>query len=207
VSADAHWVTPLRLALLFVVVLATVLGFGAFERRREDEDRLAKIASLIARRDVRIDCPGTLARLSDVTAHDGSVEFSPDGLPADVAKLSSGTCSQLRRLLHGQVAGVGCLAVAPHCSEDAERAAVAVNVLSHEAWHLAGERDEAIAQCYALQTNADTAMRLGTSPEEARVIATFVFRHVQPALPPEYRTYECRDGGPLDLNPERSGWP
>jgi len=135
------------------------------------------------------------------------VEFSPHGRPADEAKLSSGTCSRLRSILHGEIAGLGCLASAGDCPEEVREAAVAVNVLSHEAWHLAGERDEAVTQCYALQTNADTALRLGASPEDARAVAAFVFGDVQPALPPEYRTSECHDGGPLDLHPERTAWP
>ena len=90
---------------------------------------------------------------------------------------------------------------------DNKDAAVAVNVLSHEAWHLAGERNESVAQCYALQSNEDTAIRLGATAAEARAIADFVVRRVQPVLPPEYKTTECRDGGPLDLDPARTGWP
>ncbi|MGH3013769.1 MAG: hypothetical protein ACRDNN_02345, partial [Gaiellaceae bacterium] len=70
-----------------------------------------------------------------------------------------------------------------------------------------GVRDEAAAQCNALQTNADTARRLGAIPGEAAAIASWVVRRVQPALPSEYRTSECHDGGPLDLHPERAAWP
>lgn len=133
--------------------------------------------------------------------------FSPDGRPADEAKLSSGTCSRLRALLSGEVPGLECLASRAACPREVEDAAVAVNVLSHEAWHLAGEREEAIAQCYAIQTNEDTAIRLGAGPQEAKAIADFVVRHIQPALPSEYRTTACHDGGPLDLHPGRTAWP
>ena len=69
-----------------------------------------------------------------------------------------------------------------------KEAAIAVNVLSHEAWHLAGVRDEAATQCYALQTNADTAARLGASREDAAAIAVFIVREVQPVLPADYRS-------------------
>ena len=86
-------------------------------------------------------------------------------------------------------------------------AAIAVNVLSHESWHLAGVRDEAAAQCYALQTNADTAMRLGAGPDDARAIAAFIQREVQPVLPADYRSSDCFEGGPLDLRPDRLYWP
>lgn len=84
---------------------------------------------------------------------------------------------------------------------------MAVNVLAHESFHLAGEQNEWLAQCHALQTNADVAVSLGASDEEGRAVATFVLTHVQPALPPDYQSPSCHDGGPLDLHPERPGWP
>jgi hypothetical protein len=64
-----------------------------------------------------------------------------------------------------------------------------------------------VAQCYALQTNVETAVRLGARPEEAAAVAAFVLREVQPALPEAYRTRACHDGGPLDLRPGTSRWP
>ena len=39
------------------------------------------------------------------------------------------------------------------------------------------------------------------------VAADFVVRRGQPVRPPEYKTTACRDGGPLDLEPARTGWP
>lgn len=198
-------------ATRILVALAAVaaLGFyvGPHRKREQDEERLAKIAGVIAGRDVGIACPGTLATLTEISAHDGSVAFTPDGRPTDEAQLSSRTCSRLRAFLSGEIAGLDCLASGATCPKTVEDAAVAVNVLSHEAWHLAGERNESVAQCYALQSNEDTAIRLGATPAEARAIADFVVRRVQPVLPPDYKTTECRDGGPLDLDPARTGWP
>ena len=198
-------------ATRILVALAAVaaLGFyvGPHRDKEQDEERLAKIAGVIAGRDVGIACPGTLATLTEISAHDGSVAFTPDGRPTDEAQLSSRTCSRLRAFLSGEIAGLDCLASGATCPKTVEDAAVAVNVLSHEAWHLAGERNESVAQCYALQSNEDTAIRLGATPAEARAIADFVVRRVQPVLPPDYKTTECRDGGPLDLDPARTGWP
>lgn len=198
-------------ATRILVALAAVaaLGFyvGPYRDKEQDEERLAKIAGVIAGRDVGIACPGTLATLTEISAHDGSVAFTPDGRPTDEAQLSSRTCSRLRAFLSGEIAGLDCLASGATCPKTVEDAAVAVNVLSHEAWHLAGERNESVAQCYALQSNEDTAIRLGATPAEARAIADFVVRRVQPVLPPDYKTTECRDGGPLDLDPARTGWP
>jgi hypothetical protein len=181
--------------------------FGPHRNLERDEARLGKIAAVIAGHDVGIACPGTLATLTEVSATDGSVVFSPEGKPANEAKLSSHTCKTLRAFLHGRVSGLGCLKTHQGCPLKVREAAIAVNVLSHEAWHLAGVRDEAVAQCYALQSNAGTAMRLGAGQGDAHAIAEFILREVQPALPSDYRTRDCFDDGPLDLHRDRPTWP
>jgi hypothetical protein len=165
------------------------------------------VAASIAGRDVGIACPGTLATVTEVSSSDGSVVFSSEGKPADEAKLSADTCKTLRRFLHGGVSGLRCLSRHGACPLEIREAAIAVNVLSHESWHLAGIRDEAATQCYALQSNADTAVRLGANEDDARSIAGFILREVQPALPADYRSRDCYDGGPLDLHPDRRSWP
>jgi hypothetical protein len=195
--------------ILACLAALAALGFylGPHRPLAADEAELARIATVIAGRDVGISCPGTLASLTEASAQDGSVAFSSEGKPADEAKLSSDTCSNLRSLLHGGVAGLDCLARHGACPADVREAAIAVNVLSHEAWHLAGVRDEAVTQCYALQTNAETAMRLGAGVTDAQAIASFIVREIQPVLPADYRSSDCFDGGPLDLRPERPSWP
>lgn len=194
--------------ILACLAALAALGFylGPHRTLEADEAELARIATVIAGRDVRISCPGTLATLTEASAQDGTVDFS-EGKPADEAKLSSDTCSRLRSMLHGRVAGLDCLARQGSCRVEVREAAIAVNVLSHEAWHLAGVRDEATTQCYALQTNAETALRLGARPADAQGIASFIVREVQPVLPADYRSSGCYDGGPLDLDPERPSWP
>lgn len=195
--------------ILACLACLAALGFylGPHRALEADEAELARIATVIAGRDVRISCPGTLAALTEASAQDGSVLFSSEGTPADEAKLSSGTCSKLRSLLHGDVGALECLSRHRACPVDVRKAAIAVNVLSHEAWHLAGVRDEAVTQCYALQTNAETAIRLGADRDGARALASYIGREVQPVLPADYRSSDCYDGGALDLNPERPSWP
>jgi hypothetical protein len=199
--------TVTRILACLAAVAAMGFYLGPHRALESDEAELARIATVIAGRDVGISCPGTLASLTEVSAQDGSVVFSADGKPADEARLSGETCKTLRRFLHGSVAGLDCLAKSRRCPLEVREAAIAVNVLSHEAWHLAGVRDEAATQCYALQSNADTAVRLGASREDARAIAAYIVREVQPALPADYRSPECFDGGPLDLHPGRASWP
>jgi hypothetical protein len=195
--------------ILACLAALAALGFyvGPHRALQADEAELARIATVIAGRDVRISCPGTLAALTEATAQDGSVLFSAEGTPADEAKLSSQTCSMLRGFLHGGVGGLDCLARQRACPRDVRDVAIAVNVLSHEAWHLAGVRDEAVTQCYALQTNAGTALRLGAGRDDARAVASYIVREVQPVLPADYRSSDCFDGGPLDLHPDRQSWP
>lgn len=199
--------TVVRLLACLAALGTLAFTFGHQRTLRADEAELARIATVIAGRDVGISCPDTPTTLTEVSAQDGSVVFSPEGKPAGEANLSAETCSTLRRFLHGGLAGLGCLAGGGDCPERIEKAAIAVNVLSHEAWHLAGVRDEAVTQCYALQSNEDTAARLGASPGDARAIAAFIAREVQPRLPPDYRASTCFDGGELDLHPRRSAWP
>ena len=44
----------------------------------------------------------------------------------------------------------------------------AIAVLAHEAWHLRGERNEGVTECYAFQSGVDLGRRLGLSVETAR---------------------------------------
>lgn len=153
--------------VVLALALASVLAFPSLRswERRADEDALAAIAGSIAEREVEIDCPGTFEDLTAVSPHDGTVEFGPDGSPADRAKFSGGTCEHLRRLRRDEI-DLRCLATSAPCPRDVERTAVAVNVLAHEAFHLAGEREEWLAQCQALQANFEVALRLGQAPRK-----------------------------------------
>ena len=49
------------------------------------------------------------------------------------------------------------------------------HVLSHEAVHLSGVHDEALTECYAVQTDAAVARSLGATDIQARSIAVFEY--------------------------------
>jgi len=84
---------------------------------------------------------------------------------------------------------------------------VAVHVLSHEAVHLSGFHGEASAECLAVQVDAYVATALGADEGFARAMAREFWRdHYRPRSD-AYRSRDCRDGGRLDLFPERAGWP
>ncbi len=84
---------------------------------------------------------------------------------------------------------------------------VAVHVLTHEAMHVAGDRNEATTECRALQRDAHTVVLLGGTPEQGSGLAERIATEVYPTMPDEYRTPECRPGGALDLTPEDDSWP
>jgi hypothetical protein len=88
-----------------------------------------------------------------------------------------------------------------------ERQLNALNTLAHEAWHLAGVMSESETQCRSIQTIAHVAGRLGADPLVAQQLAVRFEREIYPRLRADYRTPDCRDGGPLDLRPTDPVWP
>jgi hypothetical protein len=85
--------------------------------------------------------------------------------------------------------------------------AIAVHVLTHEAMHVAGGRDEATTECRALQRDARTVVLLGGTAEQGSALATRIATEVYPTMPDEYRSSECRPGGALDRTPDDGAWP
>ncbi len=84
----------------------------------------------------------------------------------------------------------------------------ALGTLAHEAQHIAGARDEAETECRGQQRVADIAGSLGAPTDRARALADLGWRELYPEGDADYRTAECRDGGPFDLRPGSSGiWP
>jgi hypothetical protein len=86
----------------------------------------------------------------------------------------------------------------------------AIAVLAHEAWHLKGERDEAITNCYAYQSGVRVGRALGLSTSTARQLM-----HEQLADNPADFAGDpgyivppgCHKGGSLDLGYDGSHFP
>ena len=86
----------------------------------------------------------------------------------------------------------------------------AIEVLTHESEHLVGPdgiSNEAKVDCYAAQRMDVTGKALGAPVSEVRHGAVFYLRVLQPLLPAEYRSRECRAGGAYDLTPGDGRWP
>lgn len=184
----------MRLSTLLVILILVGAPAAWLFLRQHDldtiESRLAAVASEIAGRKVEVRCPSALEELVDISPNSGSVDFGADGQPADYMELNAETCSALTNVAHG-VDG---------------RVSKALHVLAHESWHLAGIRDEAKADCYALQRVELAAVRLGANPADAQALAHRAYVDRQETAPADYRTYECRDNGALDLSPSPD-WP
>lgn len=182
-----------RLALLLAVAALAAGFLWLRHANAETERRLAAIASEIARRDVSVNCQGRIGEALDVGAEAGSVGFDAEGRPTDETELNRAVCYSLVRFRDD--------------SEVSFEAVQAIHTLAHEAWHLAGIQDEAQTECYALQTTALVAERLGADPVVAQGIAVDAFRRLYPALPERYRSGDCHDAGVLDLRPASALWP
>jgi hypothetical protein len=207
----ARPVTPAWVKLALAVVLIGAPAWWLVQRhdRIGNEARLGAIASAIAGRDVHVRCPGMIGRLFSWDTVEGSVEFDAAGRPADETRLRVFTCAELDALADGGREQALACAERPDagCGTRAEDLALAVDVLVHESWHLAGVIDEAVTECRAVQSVAWAAERLGATPAQGDGLARMHLADGYPRLPERYRSAECVDGGALDLRPEDPVWP
>jgi hypothetical protein len=162
------------------------------DARARGVERFSAEASAIAGKPVTIRC-------DESGAHVGAVQHA-DGVAlvgGNLAWLTPERCLSLYRLaFDGEITS--------------SRTARALAVLAHESWHLRGERDEAKTECYALQSAVDLGRRLGLSAGTARQMMRQQL--AENALhgrgsPAYVVSGDCRDGGPLDLDPRSSRFP
>jgi hypothetical protein len=203
--------TPLWVKLTAAGVLAAVVAWwiADWRDRRGNEQRLGAIASEIAGRPVEVHCPGPLARLIGWDIVEGSVRFDADGTPEDETKIRKRSCEELDALAEGrrakELACTGRAGIA--CGRHGPETVMAVDVLSHESWHLRGVIDEAETECRSLQTMAWTAQQLGATADQGRAMALAQFTGGYQDMPEQYRSGACRDGGALDLRPDDARFP
>jgi hypothetical protein len=194
-----------------LVLLALAGGFVAPADRpllarapTSQEQRLGAIASRLAQRPVTVRCgdPHSKEAL-------GSVLFV-NGRPVDYAILAPSTCT-----------GLAMFATRPdefdpaQCPNAAgcafaEQAAMALQVVAHESYHLWGASEEAKAECYGLQSIFYVATQLGASLAQGKQLGKLYWTNlyrVHGSQWPKYYSPDCRNGGRLDLRPRDSRWP
>jgi hypothetical protein len=181
------------LALVFWVVESRT-GWNGLDAstRAEAAARFSEEASRVAQKPVTIRC-------DDSGDYVGAVQHA-DGVAlvgGDLAYLTPERCLDLYRLAF----------------EDevrSNRTGRALAVLAHEAWHLRGVYDEGTTECYALQSGVEIGERLGLSADTAqRMMRRQLVENARRSQSsPDYRVPpECRNGGRLDLKPDRTQFP
>jgi hypothetical protein len=150
------------------------------------EHRLDEVASALVGAPVSVHCQTAGEELFDVGSELGLVRTDGAGRPEPATLIKRGPCRRLADYARSDKSG-------PSRDE-----VIAVHVLSHEARHMAGQLNEAGAECAAMQRDARAARLLGADPAEARALASAYWASVYPLMNDEYRTAECVAGGPLD---------
>jgi hypothetical protein len=88
--------------------------------------------------------------------------------------------------------------------------AMALEVVSHEAYHLLGYANEAQVECYGMQSVWFVANKLGAPVAEAQALAHLYATRMYPlrrTQTPQYWSPGCRNGGRYDLRPKLAAWP
>lgn len=181
----------ISLGLSLTLAAATgipVLRHAAFERR------LAEVASSLVGMKVSVDCQTLSQAWTSAHAEAGYVRFDADDRPEPVATITVDTCDDLQ-------AWAGSDHENPSLPQ-----VIAVHVLTHESMHMAGHRDEAVAECAAVQRDARTAVLLGADPTQARALARRYWQQVYPRIPDAYRTANCASDAPLDEHTADAPW-
>jgi hypothetical protein len=165
-----------------------------------------------------VTCQGFWGALVDINGRSGEVQF-PVGHPPDHMFLTRGVCGRLNAFMGASAHhDLDCLIAIDwshwsidtgyngDCERHARPDAEAINTLAHESMHLRGITSEAQAQCYAIQGDAWTVVRLGGTAAEGQAVANYVLA-LQPALSSEYQSGEWGAGGSLDLTPQTPAFP
>jgi hypothetical protein len=182
------------------------------------ESRLRPVASAIAGRGVEVDCQSFWGSLLDAQSRHGEVWFGPDGVPEARIFLTHPTCGRLEGFAgKSHHAELDCLAeidwgssmplpLESECYGRSSDTVYALLTLAHEAYHTAGVRDEALANCYAIQAMGWAASALGAGVDEAERIA-LAMAALAPYQRGPYANGNCRAGSDIDLHPETAAFP
>ncbi len=154
--------------------------------RSHEEATLARVASALAGAPVRMHCQTFGAAFVDAGIEAGYVRYTADGGMERATTLKFEPCRDLAAYLRSDKRHPSFTQVQ------------AVHVLTHESMHMRQVRSEGLAECMAVQRDAQTAMLLGATHGQALALARAYFHDDFPLLPDEYRAAGCAAGGQLD---------
>jgi hypothetical protein len=163
------------------------------ERQAQTETILSREASAIARHPATVTCDKKGDYVGFVQDADGLAEVG-----GDQAFLTPEICDTLYQLaIKNRV-------------QSFSRTARAIAVLAHESWHLRGERDEGLANCYGFQSGVEIGVDLGLSESRARamMLEQLATNASDSGPNSQYRVPSgCRNGGSEDLRPAAPAFP
>ena len=114
--------------------------------------------------------------------------------------LSHSVCDPLRRFFH--------TSYSPFLNLQSYELAEAIVTLAHEAEHLRTPREsEAVVECHAVQRVRALVREAGRRRAYQAEMAGLAWEVGYPQQFADYRTRDCRDGGPLDLHAGSRVWP
>jgi len=157
------------------------------------EHELAAAASAVAGTDVEVHCQTASQTFTEAGAELGFVRWGADGIPEHSTVLAWETCQDLRSWLRSDRRSPTTAQV------------TAVHVLTHETMHMVGIKDEAHAECAAVQRDARTATALGASRAQAAELARTYWAEVYPHMPDGY-TGGCGPEGRYDERLPDAPW-
>jgi hypothetical protein len=163
------------------------------DRQAQTEAILSREASSIARHPASVTCDKKGDYVGFVQDADGLAEVG-----GDQAFLTPEICDTLYQL------------AVKHRVQSFSRTARAIAVLGHESWHLRGERNEGLANCFGFQSGVEIGANLGLSESRARAMMREQLATNASDSGPntQYRVPSgCRNGGPEDLRPTSPAFP
>lgn len=185
-------VGPPRFTWPIVLTVAALVagGFEVGHHLRQDlaTDALRAVTPVEG---AHADCARFTDELLNLSQYQGYVYY--DG--SNTAHLRRNVCRDLWSYAHGGQAN-------PSRSE-----VIAVHVVTHEAMHINGLRNEAEAECVAVQLNHLVAEELGASPTQARELQTQYYELYYPNQRSDYVSGACTEGGSMDIDAERTEFP
>jgi hypothetical protein len=175
-----------------LLIAATAVA-AYFEIGHDRQETLATSAmhAITDNPNARANCLRFTQSFLSLGEHDGFVYYDNP----DVALIANGSCR----------------ALASYASSDKRKPSLdqiaAVHVIAHETEHTEGYWTESEAECRAVQLDYLVAEKLGATEAQARALQRIYFAQIYPELSEEYISSECREGGALDIFPDRTECP
>lgn len=173
-----------RISVGVALVLAVACAVPLWRHARL-EARLEAAARQLAGGPVEVHCQTFGQTWADAGAELGFVRWGPGGVPERSTLIKYETCGDLRSWLSSDKD-------APSRDQ-----VVAVHVLTHEVMHMIGIKNEARAECAAVQRDAAMAVALGADPRQGQALARRYWTEIYPQMPDGYRG-GCGPGAEYD---------